>query len=178
VSEFLLNTEQERAFRIIANHALTQRPEQLIMYIGGMAGTGKSQVIKTLTAFFERRDESHHFIFMAPTGTAAALVGGSTYHSILGINDKCATNISKAKVRTRLDGVDDIFLDEVSMLSCHDLYNISAQLAKAFNEPNEPFGGLNIIFSGDFSQLPYLLLMGESPTLSIVVALAPRLIQD
>src|SRR6202050_1337803 len=40
------------------------------------------------------------------------------------------------------------------MLSCHDLYNISAQLAKAFNEPNKPFGGINMIFSGDFSQLP------------------------
>ena len=154
VSDFILNTDQERAFRIIANHASTQKPEQLIMYIGGMAGTGKSQVIKALTAFFERRNEAHRLIVMAPTGTAAALVGGSTYHSILGINDKCATNMSIAKVRTRLDGVDDMFLDEVSMLSCHDLYTISAQLAKAFNEPNKPFGGLNMIFSGDFSQLP------------------------
>src|SRR6202050_1221781 len=59
-----------------------------------------------------------------------------------------------AKVRTRLDGVNYMFLDEVSMLSCHDMYNISAQPAKAFNEPNKPFGGLNMIFSGDFSQLP------------------------
>ena len=40
------------------------------------------------------------------------------------------------------------------MLSCHDIYNISAPLAKAFNEPNKPFGGLNMIFSGDFAQLP------------------------
>ena len=154
VSDFLLNTEQERSFRIIANHASTKTPEQLIMYVGGMAGTGKSQVIKSLIEFFERRNESHRIIITAPTGTAAALVGGSTYHSILGINDKGAHNISMAKVRTRLDGVDYIFLDEVSMLSCHDLYNISAQLAKAFNEPNKPFGGLNMIFSGDFSQLP------------------------
>ena len=88
VSDFLLNTEQERAFRIIANHASTDKPEQLIMYTGGMAGTGKSQVIKALTAFFERRNESHRIVITAPTGTAAALVGGSTYHSILGINDK------------------------------------------------------------------------------------------
>src|ERR1700683_38535 len=154
VSDFLLNIDQERAFCIIANYASTRKPEQLIMYIGGMAGTGKSQVIKALTAFFERQNEAHRLIVMAPTGTAAALGGGSTYHSILGINDKCATNMSIAKVRTRLDGVDDIFLDEVSMLSCHDLYSISAQLAKAFNEPNKPFGGLNMIFSGDFSQLP------------------------
>src|SRR6202050_3471072 len=106
VSDFLLNTEQERAFRIIANHASTEKPEQLIMYIGGMAGSGKSQVIKALTSFFEKRNESHRIVITAPTGTAAALVGGSTYHSILGINDKSASTISMAKVRTRLDGVD------------------------------------------------------------------------
>jgi hypothetical protein len=154
VSDFLLNTDQERAFCIIANHASTEKPKQLIMYIGGMAGTGKSQVIKALTSFFERRNESHRIVITAPTGTAAALVGGSTYHSILGINDKSASTISMAKVRTRLDGVNYMFLDEVSMISCHDMYNISAQPAKAFNEPNKPFGGLNMIFSGDFSQLP------------------------
>ena len=112
------------------------------MYVGGMARTGKSQVIKSMTKFFERQNDSHCIIITAPTGTAAALVGGSTYHSILDINDKGTSNISMTKVRTRLDGVDYIFLDEVSMLSCHDLYNISAQLA---NEPNKPFGGLNMI---------------------------------
>ncbi|KIM73485.1 hypothetical protein PILCRDRAFT_32906, partial [Piloderma croceum F 1598] len=48
VSDFSLNNEQERSFRIIANHASTEKPEQLIMYIGGMAGTRKSQVIKAL----------------------------------------------------------------------------------------------------------------------------------
>ena len=54
VSDFILNTDQERAFCIIANHASTEKPEQLLMYIDGMAGTGKSQVIKAQTAFFER----------------------------------------------------------------------------------------------------------------------------
>ena len=97
--------------------------------------------------FLDTHNESYCIIITAPTGTAAALVGGSTYHSILGINDKGVHNISMAKVRTRLEGVDYIFFNEVSMLSCCDLYNISAQLAKAFNEPNKPFGGLNVIFS-------------------------------
>jgi len=154
VSEFLLNTEQERAFRIIANHASTKNPEQLKMYLGGMGGTGKSQVIKALIAFFEKRNESHRIIVMAPTGTAAALVGGSTYHSVLGLNDKGSFTMSLAKVRSRLDGVDYTFLDEVSMLSCHDMYRISVQFAKAFNEPNKPFGGMNFVFAGDFGQLP------------------------
>jgi len=51
VTKFKLNSEQERAFRIVANHAVTPGAEQLIMYVGGMGGTGKSQVIKALMDF-------------------------------------------------------------------------------------------------------------------------------
>jgi hypothetical protein len=40
------------------------------------------------------------------------------------------------------------------MLSCHDMYKISAQLCKVMNEPTKPFGGLNMLFAGDFAQLP------------------------
>jgi len=127
------------------------------MYIGGMGGTGKTQVIKALIKFFEQRNESHRFLVLAPTGTAAALLSGSTYHSVLGIrdiDDGPITATILSQMRTRLEGVDYIFLDEVSMLSCHDMYKICAQLAKAMNEPDEPFGGINIIFAGDFTQLP------------------------
>jgi len=42
--KFRLNSEQERAFRIIVNHAIMDDPEKLRMYLGGMGGTGKSQV--------------------------------------------------------------------------------------------------------------------------------------
>jgi hypothetical protein len=34
------------------------------------------------------------------------------------------------------------------------MYRISATLAKVFNETEAPFGGLNMIFAGDFAQLP------------------------
>jgi len=37
VEKFVLTSEQERAFRIIANHAVTPELEQLMMYVGGMA---------------------------------------------------------------------------------------------------------------------------------------------
>ena len=53
-----------------------------------------------------------------------------------------------------MDGVDYIFLDEVSMISCHDIYKISAQAARARRVLDDPFGGINFIFSGDFTQLP------------------------
>jgi PIF1-like helicase len=152
---FSLNKEQDRAFKIIANHANSKSKQQLKMYMGGMGGTGKSQVIKALIKFFEDRHEAHRFIVLAPTGSAAALLSGSTYHSVLNIFEGIKSSPDDyAKIRGRLHGVDYIFLDEVSMLSCHDMYNISAQLAKALNIFDVPFGGLNIIFAGDFAQLP------------------------
>ena len=99
--------------------------------------------------------EDYRFLVVAPTGAAAALLNGSTYHSVLGINDgEFISAKSLAQIRAKLDKVDYIFLDEVSMLSCHDLYKISSQCVKARGEHNEPFGGINFIFAGDFTQLP------------------------
>jgi len=155
ITYYLLNSEQERAFRIISNHATIKNPKQLCMYLGGMGGTGKSQVIKAIMNFFDKCKENHRFLVVAPTGAAAALLNGSTYHSVLGINDgEFISAKSLAQIRAKLDGVDYIFLDEVSMLSCHDMYKISSQCAKARGEHNEPFGGINFIFAGDFAQLP------------------------
>ena len=62
-----------------------------------MAGTGKSQVIKALMELFKRREEEYRFQCMAPTGTAAALIGGSTYHSVLGISQYSANQVLMAK---------------------------------------------------------------------------------
>lgn len=93
VKTYSLNQEQNRAFHVIANHAISDYPEQLCMYLGGMGGTGKTQVIKALTNFFIQRKEAHRFIVVAPTGTAAALLGGSTYHLMFGINDKSGTGM-------------------------------------------------------------------------------------
>jgi hypothetical protein len=154
--QFQLNEEQDRAFRIVANHACTTDSDQLKMNIAGMAGTGKSQVLKALVQFFKLRKESHRFIIVAPTGSAAALLQGSTYHSVFGINSdsKHISGIQLAQVKERLEGVHYIFLDEVSMLSCRDMYLINKRLASVMNNHDAPFGGLNFIFAGDFAQLP------------------------
>ena len=126
------------------------------MYIAGMAGTGKTQMLKSLVEFFQQKNKSHHLLIVAPTGSAAGLLKGSTYHSAFGINSdgSLSSNIQLAQVKSRLEGVDYIFLDEVSMLSCHDLYLISARLACVMNNLDTPFGRLNMIFAGNFTQLP------------------------
>ncbi|KAF9539142.1 hypothetical protein CPC08DRAFT_651261, partial [Agrocybe pediades] len=136
VKMFSLNEEQERAFRIIVNHSSCAALEQLKMYLGGMGGTRKTQVIKALIELFKRKNQLHHFIVLGPTGTAAALLNGSMYHSALGIHmksNKEAEMVSTSTnlihdLREKLAGVQYIFLDEVSMVACHKLYAISARL--------------------------------------------------
>lgn len=73
------------------------------------------------------------------------------------------SNIQLAQVKSRLEGVDYVFFDEVSMLSCRDMYLISAQLVQVMNNLNMPFGGLNMIFAGNFAQLPPVIGLNTHP---------------
>ncbi|KAF6758493.1 hypothetical protein DFP72DRAFT_759920, partial [Ephemerocybe angulata] len=99
IADFRLNEGQEKAFRIIANHSCCIAPEQLLMHLGGMGGTGKSTVIRALCQFFNDRDEQYRFVLLGPTGTSAALIGGSTYHTFLGVNQgRSASGSASAKV--------------------------------------------------------------------------------
>ncbi|KAJ7182677.1 hypothetical protein C8R43DRAFT_869258, partial [Mycena crocata] len=139
IMAFELNTEQTRAFRIITDHASSPQPMPLKMYLGGMGGTGKSQVFKAIATFFSRRNESYRYLMLGPTGSVAALLNGSTYHSVFkilresksknhddieGIKNEAS---SLATVNERLQGVDYIFLDEISMVSCTDLQGLATQ---------------------------------------------------
>ncbi len=163
ITSYGLNEGQERAFKIVAQHASTINPLQLKMFLNGMAGTGKTQVIKALMDMFKMKGESHRFLVLGPTGTSAALLNGSTYHSALGIRIKSSKETGMgdgnsttvlADVSDRLSGVDYIFLDEISMVACHELYAISARLSAITKVFDQPFGGMNMIFAGDFAQLP------------------------
>lgn len=58
---------------------------------------------------------------MAPIGAAASLIGGSTYHSMLGINqysDDYKNLKSWADTKTMLKNVDYVFIDKISMIDC------------------------------------------------------------
>ena len=49
-------------------------------------------------------------MIVAPTGTTAALIGGSTYHSMFGIND-FNTKSQQSQVKTKLAGVEHVFFE-------------------------------------------------------------------
>jgi len=126
------------------------------MYLGGPGGTGKSRVINALKTFFDRRNQSRRFRLSSYTGVAAKNISGMTLHAALCLNQR---NSKGSSDKTRRDlismweRVDYLFVDEVSMIGCRLMLKISEALNDA-KENQSPFGGINIVFAGDFSQLP------------------------
>ena len=156
VTNWNLNREQTRAFKIIAEHSLIEKPAPLRMFIGGCAGTGKSRVIKALNDFFLARNQSRRFRLASYMGVAAKNISGMTLHAALNLgcrNRSKKTQLKGARDRIAMwDGVDYLFIDEVSMIGCRFLCQISEALTEAKGNTN-PFGNINIIFAGDFAQL-------------------------
>lgn len=155
VQKWTLNMEQKRAFEIVARHVAEEKPDQLLMYLGGPGGTGKSRVVNALRDFFSLRGETRRFRLAAYTGVAARNIGGATLHALLQMNGSKRTASAKTKrdLAAMWDGVDYLFVDEISMIGCEMLHNVSSALTEAKGRTSA-FGGVHVIFAGDFAQLP------------------------
>ena len=158
IAKHMLNTEQAQAFRLVAEHAEKDQAESFTMFLGGAGGTGKSRVITALSDFFASRNEKRRLRLAAYTGIAAAGIRGITLHTALNLNQlkrmlESNGNCSRKQLVAAWDGVDYLFIDEVSMVGCELLYDISNALSLAKGS-SLPFGGVNVIFAGDFLQLP------------------------
>jgi hypothetical protein len=158
IQDFTLNTEQARAFKIVAEHSVDSTAPPLRMYLGGPGGTGKSRVIDALQAFFKLRGQHRRLRLSSYTGVAARNISGMTLHSALGMGqhseNKAKSGRALRDLMSMWDGVDYLFIDEVSMVGCKLLYDISVALCAARGDANTTFGGVNMIFAGDFYQLP------------------------
>ena len=97
IEKWTLNTEQKRAFQIVAQHTLEEKPEQLLMYLGGPGGTGKSRVVNALRDFFQLRGQGRRFRLAAYTGVAARNIGGATLHALLQMSESKRGLSAKAK---------------------------------------------------------------------------------
>jgi hypothetical protein len=173
---FQLNTDQRRAYNIflqplphllLGNTAVSgYDSDNRCMYLGGPGGTGKSRVIQAITEAFTRLQCRQQLLICATTGVAANLIGGSTVDSLAKIRRRTGRYKENDNVSQSMDGseysyvVDNtwmscnfLILDEVSMLGCNKLTKISQALQK--NKSNcLAFGGIHVLFSGDFFQLP------------------------
>lgn len=142
---------------MICSHSLDHTRDPLRMHLGRAGGTGKSQVIRE---FFKRQNRDRRFRLTAYTGVAVRNIGGMTLHAALSLSER-KKSASQSKMRCDLiamwEGVDYPFIDEVSMIGCRFLLDISDSLSEAKGK-NVLLGGVRVILAGDFAQPP---LVGE-----------------
>lgn len=122
----------------------------------GPAGAGKTYVLNQFIRL--AKSEGKHVSVTATTGLAATHLGGTTIHSWsgIGVADELphgfADHIAKGR-REIIEKTDVLIIDEISML--HDFrLDMVDEACRLVREKDEPFGGIQIIMSGDFFQLP------------------------
>lgn len=123
------------------------------LFITGRAGTGKS----TLLNYF-RSKTAKKIAVVAPTGVAALNVQGQTLHSFFkfkpGVTLESIKKLERAKDRSIYSNLDTVVIDEISMVRSDLLDCIDRFLRLNGKNPQEPFGGLQMVFIGDLYQLP------------------------
>jgi hypothetical protein len=133
------------------------------MLMTGPGGTGKTYVVNAFHELMAEYNCAHQIRYLAPTGnTAVNLPSGQTIHKGIGLTivadgrHPIHVELSLEKqmeLRSEWKGVKFLFVDEVSLIGAALLSELDAALRVACDS-KRPFGGINIIFAGDFYQLP------------------------
>ena len=141
------------------NKVLTLLQNGENVFLTGYAGTGKSYILNKLKETFKKK-----LTVTSTTGIAAVNVRGQTLHSWAGVG-LCKNPIHKTveKIRTRMSALKQILnckilaVDEISMLSIETFEYVDAVL-KSVRNSLEPFGGIQVLFIGDFFQFIFSIV--------------------
>ena len=153
---------------VICSYLMTQDEALAILKTGlnvfltGEPGSGKTHTINRYTEWLRERGVDP--AVTASTGIAATHVEGMTIHSWSGIGVKRELNdydidmiMSREKTARRIIDAKILIIDEISMLDAATLGGVDKVLRTLRRRPmmaEQPFGGLQVIFVGDFFQLP------------------------
>lgn len=132
------------------------------VFLTGEPGAGKTHTINAYIQWLRERGVEP--AVTASTGIAATHVEGMTIHSWSGIGIKKYVNDwdiemiqSREKTAKRIIDAKVLIIDEISMLDGATLDSVDRVLRVLRRRPlmpEQPFGGLQVIFVGDFFQLP------------------------
>jgi len=126
------------------------------VFLTGPAGTGKTFL---LNKFIKKAKKNGKRVSVtATTGIAATHLNGNTIHSWsgIGINNHLDSGFIDRLSKSRkeiIEKTDILIIDEISMLHDYRLDMVD-EVCKKLRKNNLPFGGLQVVFSGDFFQLP------------------------
>ena len=139
------------------------------VFLTGEPGSGKSYTVNMFKQWM--REEGIPYAITASTGIAATHIGGITIHSWSGIGikeevtDLFIQNIllNKPFVAKKINHPRVLIIDEISMLGADTLDNIERIISgvRGTTIYGEAWGGLQVIFVGDFFQLPPVAKYGK-----------------
>lgn len=150
---------------MMQSSALTVLKTGANVFLTGEPGSGKTYTINQYVSWL--RSHRVEPAITASTGIAATHIGGITIHSWSGIgiskyiSDEAMEHIlSNDKLVSRISKTSILIIDEISMLDARTLTAVDC-VCRKIKEANLPFGGLQVIFVGDFFQLPPITGEGE-----------------
>jgi ATP-dependent exoDNAse (exonuclease V) alpha subunit len=128
------------------------------IFLTGSAGAGKTYTLNQYIRYLRARKIL--VAVTASTGIASTHINGMTIHawSGLGLKKSLTKNdlnaISEKKhIKEHLEKTKVLIIDEISMLHRNQLDAIN-DILQFIRNNKAPFGGLQVIFCGDFFQLP------------------------
>ncbi|MEI6316652.1 MAG: AAA family ATPase [bacterium] len=134
------------------------------VYLTGSAGSGKTHTLRQYIDWLDEHDIP--VAITASTGIAATHMNGQTIHGWSGIGIREFLTDSdidaleqKQYLFKRFEKARVLIIDEVSMLHAHRL-DMVERVCRRFRRNDLPFGGLQVILSGDFFQLPPITKAG------------------
>ena len=171
LSKVFLSDEQKAVLAAVVDRGKS-------MFFTGSAGTGKSVLMREIIANLrlKYRTEPDRTAVTASTGLAACNVGGVTLHSFAGIGlgkEPVPELVKKVRLCESADDVNSnklqikknpkarnrwirtkvLVIDEVSMVD-GDLFDKLEEIARRMRNNGRPFGGIQLVVTGDFFQLP------------------------
>ncbi|WWC65256.1 uncharacterized protein I303_107873 [Kwoniella dejecticola CBS 10117] len=159
-----LSAEQQMVMQLVV-------AEGKNIFFTGSAGTGKSVLLRELIANLRKKFSTapDAVAITASTGIAACNIGGVTLHSYGGVglaleeprvlvgklrkNKKAAARWQRTKV---------LIIDEVSMVD-GGMFDRFCKVAQMIRKIDKPWGGIQIVVTGDFFQLPPVTKGGSMP---------------
>lgn len=153
-------SETSMPLSIDQQYAFVKFKQKQNIFVTGPGGTGKTRFIQHIVSYMKQTGVSYQVC--ALTGCAAVLLncGAKTIHSWSGIklgrgtSEQIIGRIVRNKAAMKSwKKIEVLVIDEVSMLS-QKYFELLDLIGRTIRKNSRPFGGIQVVFTGDFFQLP------------------------
>ena len=151
IADIELSGEQKAVMKIVLE-------DKQNVFFTGAAGTGKSVLLRSLIRELNMQYRKGSVAVTALTGIAACNIGGQTLHRFAGIGlgdapvDVLLKHLTKQSKQGWLE-TQVLLIDEISMMKAELLEKLN-EIAQILRKNDKPFGGIQLVFTGDLFQLP------------------------